>query len=400
VSYLAAGADLRGASRLIVDGVVGVTGIVESMHRNIAELAPIVGTSREGAMRGITGLVYRSVRGVTRVVGTGLDVALAMLPSGSAHADASPRREAVVAALNGVVGDHLASSGNPLAIPMRLRHGGRPLSLTRTHLREVIAAPTPRIVVLVHGLCMNDRQWQRDGHDHGVALASALGYTPLYLHYNSGRRIGANGRELAALLERLCKVWPVPVRELVIVGHSMGGLVARSACCYAGVDGHAWTRRLRGLVFLGTPHHGAPLERAGGGIDAILGASPYTAPFARLGRIRSSGVQDLRHGTLLDEDVPAQGARGGHARTPVPLPQGVPCFAVAATREAQVGREAGRVRGDGLVPVRSALGQHADAARALRIPASRRAVFAGHTHFDLLGSRLVYARMERWLAGE
>ena len=247
---------------------------------------------------------------------------------------------------------------------------------------------------------MNDLQWNRDGHDHGAALARSLHATPLYLHYNTGLRIGANGRALADVLERMVEAWPVPVDEVVVVGHSMGGLVARSACHYAGLAGHAWLRRLDSLVFLGTPHHGAPLERAGSGIDAILGVSPYSAPLARLGRIRSAGLRDLRHGTLVDDAAHADGSPRRDPRTHVPLPRGVRCFAVAATRDSQPRSKVGRMSGDGLVPVRSALGQHADAARDLGIPASRRMVVAGHTHFDLLGSPAVYARIEDWLARE
>lgn len=118
----------------------------------------------------------------------------------------------------------------------------------------------------------------------------------------SGLHIPTNGREFADLLEALITCWPVPVEELAIIGHSMGGLLARSAWHYGNAAGHDWSRHLNKLVFLGTPHHGAPLERGGNWVDIVLGASPYTAPFARLGRIRSAGITDLRHGYLLDED--------------------------------------------------------------------------------------------------
>ena len=84
----------------------------------------------------------------------------------------SPEREAFVAALNGVWGDHLANTGNPLAIAMSLRVGGRPYQAT-------LRAPTRKLLVLVHGLAMNDLQWTRRGHDHGQALARDLGFTPV-----------------------------------------------------------------------------------------------------------------------------------------------------------------------------------------------------------------------------
>ncbi len=133
-------------------------------------------------------------------------------------------------------------------------------------------------------------------------MAQAIGATPLYLHYNSGRHVSQNGRAFAALLQQLVERWPVPVDELLIVGHSMGGLVARSACHHGATAGQGWRKHLKKLVCLGTPHHGAPLERGGRWIDMLLGLSPYVAPFARLGKARSAGITDLRFGNLQDAD--------------------------------------------------------------------------------------------------
>ncbi|MEO6194534.1 MAG: alpha/beta fold hydrolase, partial [Thermoanaerobaculia bacterium] len=235
--------DLRGLARMATDATVGVTDLVEAVHqdisRNIARPLGMPG-------RGIAGLVYGSVRGMTRLVGGGVDALLAPLAPRLAGRSSSRRREAWVTALNGVLGDHLEASGNPLAIPMSLK-------------AAVPAAAGGKVVVLAHGLCMNDLQWRRGGHDHGAALARDLGYSPVYLHYNSGLHTSINGRAFAGRLETLVRSWPVPVEELVIVGHSMGGLIARAAFHYAEAAGHEWPRRLRKIVFLGTPHHGAAL---------------------------------------------------------------------------------------------------------------------------------------------
>ena len=403
-------ANLRGASRLAIDAVAGVTDIAEDLHRSIAGVAPIVGDARRGRTgrtTGITGLVYRSVRGVTRAVGFGLDTVFGQLAPLLRDVKPSPRGEAVSAALNGVFGDYLDATANPLAIPMQLRVKGRALALESATLSKTFPASNGRLLVLVHGLCMNDLQWSRDGHDHGAALAQQLGVTPLYLHYNTGRRIAANGEDFSAVLDQLVKAWPVPVAELIIVCHSMGGLVTRSACAAAKTKRHGWLGRLKKLVFLGTPHHGAPLERAGHWVDILLGVSPYTAPFARLGKVRSAGIKDLRYGNFLP-------AHTHGMETLVPMPKGVPCFVAAATsREAAPTAAAqepahrpahlptqrpARLSGDGLVPVRSALGQHKDAARSLPIPAARQAVFYGTNHFDLLSSRAVAQQLTRWLA--
>jgi pimeloyl-ACP methyl ester carboxylesterase len=379
-------ADLRGGSKILVDAVVGVTDIVEEMHRQISRVAPVVGKPREGRTSGITGFVYRSVRGITRAVGFGLDKALAQLAPLLRSGKSSPQREAVLATLNGVLGDYLEQTGNPLAITMRFRYQGNPLTLNRESIAEAIAQPGGKLLVLVHGLCMNDLQWTREGQDHGAALAKDLGYTPLYLHYNTGRPIAVNGREFAESLEQLIAEWPVAVRDLVIVGHSMGGLVSRSACHHAGQARHSWPKKLKKVIFLGTPHHGAPLERAGNGLDMLLGVSPYSAPFAKLGKVRSAGIKDLRHGHLLD------------SKETVPLPTNVKCYAIAATKQVQSTSEGRRLQGDGLVPVNSALGWHKDAQKALAFPQLRRHVCFATDHFQLLSSREAYEKIRSWLS--
>ena len=275
--------DLRGYSRLAVDATLGVTDIVETVHATILR-GPFLRVPAHGRTRGIPGLVYHTIRGTTRLVGVSLDALLAQLDAALDPASTSAEREALQAAANGVLGDHLAASANPLAIPMRLRRAGQPLDLTTPALAAALPQPTGRILVLAHGLCMNDRQWRRKGHDHGAALAADAGFTPVYLHYNSGLHVSINGRAFAGQLEALVGAWPVPVDELVILGHSMGGLLARSACYYGELAGHAWPRHLRKIVFLGTPHHGTAFERGGNWVTVALGVSRYTAAFRAPGQ--------------------------------------------------------------------------------------------------------------------
>ena len=391
--------DARGVSRLAIDATEGLTAVVEAMHQRIARAASVPDTPVHVAAREMAGLVYRTVRGMTRLVGDGLDGALAGLEPLLDRGGTSPRREAILAALNGVLGDHLVETGNPLAIPMRLRRLGRPLD-PGPALAPAIPDAGGRLLVLVHGLCMNDLQWSRDGHDHGAALARDLGYTVVHLHYNTGLHISLNGRGFADLMESLVRHWPVPLSELAILAHSMGGLVARSAVHQGTEAGQAWPQRLRRLVFLGTPHHGAPLERGGNWIELLLGVSSWTAPLARIGQIRSAGVTDLRHGSLLEEDWAGRHrfSRCADGRVPVPLPEGVACHAIAGTtrkRPAPSGKR--RPPGDGLVPVASALGRHPERRRSLRIPPARRWLAYGAGHFQLLGSPEVYAKVREWL---
>ena len=392
--------DIRGYSRLAVDATIGLTNMVENMHHNIARAPWVLGTPTHEPAKGITGLVYRTIRGTTRLVGGGIEAVLAQLVAQFNRATSSAEREAVLATLNGVLGDHLAASENPLAFPMRLRRDGQPLELTGQALAGAIPRPSGRILLLAHGLCTNDRQWRRNGHDHGAALATDAGFTQVYLHYNSGLHISTNGREFADLIEALLKVWPVPVEELVIIGHSMGGLVSRSACHYGKVAGHDWLRHLRKIVFLGAPHNGSPLERGGNWLHVILNASPYTAALARLGKIRSAGITDLRYGSLLDEDWEHRDrfARSKDKRRAVPLPDGVQCYAVGASIARKESSLSKQLLGDGLVPLRSALGQHADPSRNLSFPESQQWIGYGMSHFDLLDRGEVYERINQWLS--
>ncbi|MBX3605952.1 MAG: alpha/beta hydrolase [Piscinibacter sp.] len=398
-------ADLRGAAQLTTDAVAGLASLVEAMHARIASLprlsGPRAGPAGDERTSGITGLAYKTVRGVTHLVGGSAEALLSWLEPALVAADPHqlprPEREAVVAALNGVLGDHLAASDNPLAIAMRFRRSGRALPLDRFALRAATGGATPKLLVLLHGLCMNDLQWQRAGHDHGEALARELGYSAVYLHYNSGLSVSTNGRILAQLMERLYDAWPVPVERLVMLGHSMGGLVARSAIHHGALmqrGGMRWPTRVDDLVCLGTPHQGAPLERAGHGVDLLLSAAPYAAPLARLGKVRSAGINDLRLGNIVS---PPSGADGTHRCAQVGLPEGTRCYAIAGGLGPSVGSLKTRVLGDGLVPVASALGQHPDPERHLDFATDHQAVMHDTSHFDLLSSAGVFDQLRRWL---
>jgi PGAP1-like protein len=389
--------DLRGVTRLAVDGTHAVTEIVETMHRTVASGPRVLGQPLEGPARLLTAVVYGSIRGVTRLVGTSIDSALVELGPWLGKSVPGAEREAALAVLNGVLGDYLHDTHNPLAISMAFRRDGHPIDLEARALRAAFPNASPKLLVLVHGSCMNDLQWRRAGHDHGAALARDLGHSALYLHYNTGLHISTNGRELAAQLERLAQSWPVPLEEMTIVSHSMGGLVARSACHYGEAAGHVWRRRMTGLVCLGTPHHGAPLERGGSWVDLLLRVSRYSSPFAKVTKIRSAGVKDLRYGSLLDEDWDkrTRATRLADPRRAVSLPAGVACYAVAGSLAVDARTP---LPGDGLVPVDSALGRHARPELMLRFPETHQWIALGTRHVDLLQSAEVYDVVRRWLS--
>ena len=391
-------ADLRGAARLASGAVVGVTDVVEATHATIAR--PF---GRPKRTRGIAGVVYRTIRRVTLAVARLLDGGLSVVGAASPLPEVTTAaRDTAVAALNGVVGDALAAEGNPLAIRTQVRLGDRALGLTPDALARAVPDPSDVLLMHVHGLCMNDRQWGDAAHDPRATLAAALGATALTVRYNSGRHVAETGRDIAALLDSLVANWPRPVRRLVLVGHSMGGLVLRSALHLGAEAGHAWPSARVSLACLGTPHHGAPLERIGSVTDGLLEATRYAAPLARVGKIRSAGVTDLRYGSVAEADWRDRDRfeRGPDDRQPIPLPDGVPVFLVAATTGDGAGGVRDQTVGDGLVPLDSALGHHPAPALDLGVPTERTAVFPRMHHFALLRSPQVTERLIEWLTAE
>lgn len=396
--------DLRGIAQLATEATAGVTRMAEGVHQSVWRTLGAPSGATPSQTRGLTGLVYKSVQGVTQLVGKGVDTALAglqsVLTAGNPERPGSPEREAVVAALNGVLGDRLVVSNNPLATPISLRHQGHAL---KWHALPAPSEVTGKVLLLIHGLCMNDLQWQvpadSSGCNHGAVLAAALDYTPVYVRYNTGLHTSQSGHALSAQLEQLVANWPVPLEEITVLAHSMGGLVTRSAVQVAREAGLRWPAVLKNIVFLGTPHHGAPLERAGNWVDTILGSTPYTAPFAKLGQLRSAGITDLRYGHVLDADWQGHDRfqRKPDTRVFLPLPKGITCFTLAATTAGQRSDLADGLIGDGLVPLHSALGEHDDPLRSLVFAPSCQRIVYRMSHLALLNHPDVTQQILQWL---
>lgn len=311
-----------------------------------------------------------------------------------------------ISALNAVIGDYLARRGNGLAIEMGLRllHG-EPLRCERGELARAHPRATERVAILVHGLGDSEAVWRfplARETSYGALLAEDLGYTPFYVRYNTGLHVSENGEALAELLERLCEAHPVPLRELVVVGHSMGGLVARSACEAARRERRRWVGLLTHAFYLGTPHLGAPFERLGLAVGRVLRAIPnaYVKVVADVAELRSSGIKDLGEANLVREHwegAPKGGARG---RAVVPLLPGVAHHAIVGTLTEKERHVLTLLLGDAVVPVASAAGRSTDEARALGFQEANVKVFPGIGHRRLAHDPLVYRQLQAWCAGE
>jgi pimeloyl-ACP methyl ester carboxylesterase len=384
---------LRGITRLAVEATQNVTDLVETMHHTIGGGPDILGRPWERVTRLLTAPAYGAIRGVTSIVGASLDRMVSECEPILSQPGVD--RGIFLAALNGVIGDYLVQSESPLAMDMRFCHKGKPLLLRREALNEKFPEGG-RLLILLHGSSLDESSWLRQGHNHGEVLAKDMQLIPIYLRYNTGRHISENGRAFAELLTELLAAWPRPIEDLIFLGHSMGGLVARSACCITETEGLAWRGKLRALITLGSPHHGAPWERLGNWVDTLLGISRYGVPLSRLGKLRSAGVTDLRYGNVLDTDWKDRDrfARGGDPRTAVGLPQGIACYAIAGSRSRDLSKV---LASDGIVPVESALGQHKDPAFQLAFSPDHTWVAMGTSHLGLLGSRAVYGKIREWL---
>ncbi|WP_051471959.1 esterase/lipase family protein [Patulibacter minatonensis] len=385
---------------------------VQSTHRAIARrvfgattaVGPAASTVRL-AHDGIADGVYAAVRGIGSVAlhGAARTAAVVRPPDEDLAALADrPIGNALLGALNGAFGARFAAEDSPLALRMTARVRGADVPLDPEGLRRAFPLPSGRVAVLVHGLCMTDAAWELgDDEDAYYArrLHRDLDYDVVSIRYNSGRRIPQNGAELASLLERLVAAWPGGVRDLALIGHSMGGLVARSACAVGQETGHGWLEPLNDVVTLGAPHLGANLERAAATAHWAAGLLPETQLFADLLELRSDGVLDLRDGAIVIDDLPLPvdrwpwGERGTH----VPLLQGVRHHAVGVTMARNPESWlAANVLGDLLVTPSSAASR-ARGERRLAFEEDDVVILGGIDHFGLLHHHRVYEHVRRWL---
>jgi pimeloyl-ACP methyl ester carboxylesterase len=304
-----------------------------------------------------------------------------------------------IGALNGAFGDMLVREGNALAVPMTIRRGGREVEPDRASLRDAFPHATSRVVVFLHGLCETDDAWMLGARRHvpyGIRLERELACTPVYVRYNSGRHISENGRDLADLLERLTAAWPVELHELVLIGHSMGGLVSRSACHYGATSD--WVSKVRHVFTLGAPHGGAPLEQLANVASSAFALLPETRTFARALNVRSAGVKDLRYGYLCDEDWWDQDADAFLRNTgnDIPFTQTANHYFLCATVAREADSPSGRIVGDLLVLRASAWAQGGRGER-MRFPVDNYWHIGGINHFDLLNHPAIYEQLRRRL---
>jgi Lecithin:cholesterol acyltransferase len=123
-------------------------------------------------------------------------------------------------------------------------------------------------------------------------------------------------RDLEVLADRLAKrldELPAGVTSIVIVAHSMGGLITRLVLESGKFDAKPWFGKIKSFMSLATPHLGAPLALARVlGLDSALGISAadfreigadrrYPSGYQLLPAPREAACWDIKAGSTLGE---------------------------------------------------------------------------------------------------
>ncbi|MEO8874346.1 MAG: alpha/beta hydrolase [Polyangiaceae bacterium] len=303
--------------------------------------------------------------------------------------------EFALGVLNGAIGDYLQRTGNGLATSMSFVKDGEPIATTKEALAAAYPHAKKKIVVLVHGLMCTETAFDlAGGGDYGSLLERDLGVTPLYVRYNSGLPVADNGASFSGLLRDLVENFPAPVEDILLLGYSMGGLIVRSACHVAGLEHAAWLALVKRIIYVGTPHRGAPLERGGRVVSKILTAipDPYTKLIAEIADLRSEGLQDLGDAELRHEDRARRRKtfRLTDVEHPVPLLPSVQHYLVAGALSSEPWIQ--KLFGDSIVPLTSAT-NHSISKEAI-LPPDHVKIVPGISHVDLARSLDVYAHVK------
>jgi pimeloyl-ACP methyl ester carboxylesterase len=402
--------DIEGIGELAGEGLAAGGALVKEMHEGIASRPFGILGSVAAPVRvvhdGVVHAVYGGVRGALRIGARGGASLLAHRWGDDGPVLAStPGGSLALGTLNGLYGHQLADRGHRLALGMTVRRDGDGVPLTAEGIAAAFPDAGARLAIFVHGLFGAEEVWRRsprtaepaESLTYGERLQDELGFTPIFVRYNSGLRISQNGRELARQLDDLVAGWPCPVEEIVLVGHSMGGLVVRSACHYGEQDGCRWTGAVRHVFSLGSPHLGADLEKGVNVLSSAFRHLPETRAIASFLNARSVGIKDLRHGACVDEDWSHDADPDEFLRdrcTEVPFLGSAHYYFIGATL---TDGPLGTLLGDLLVRSPSASGRGNGRGRHIPFEVDNGHELSGLHHMDLLHHPAVYEQMKTWI---
>lgn len=386
-----------------------LTSTVQGVHKAVAERAfgavGPAGAPVRVAHDTIANGVYGTIRAGGRLVGH-VAGAVAAAPREGVEQDElfsdSRVGASTLAAINGLIGDKLVEERNVLGFEMNVRRGGRDVALERGALARAFPDAGGRVVVFLHGLMEAEDVWKigtgkpgSDGSTYGSRLRHELGFTPVYLRYNTGLRISDNARQLSWLLDELRREWPEQINELVLIGHSMGALVARGACHEANDYGRAWLGDAKHLICLGAPNRGSWLEKLVNTGGWALSRVPESKPFGDFLNQRSAGIRDLRFGFVRDQDWAGRNPDDLHLHDetePISPIEGIEYHYVTGSLHVSPKHPLNSLFGDALVSVASGTGPR----QSEGSPMGKTHHVEGLNHFRLMNDARVYDRMRSW----
>jgi pimeloyl-ACP methyl ester carboxylesterase len=231
---------------------------------------------------------------------------------------------------------------------------------------------------LVHGFADTENVWRSGDNFDLIEGLESDGFSVLRLRYNTGREIADNASTLTDLIEKVCLAWPVPVSEIVFVGHSMGGLVSRKAVIAAGSAGAKWVKLVTYIVAIAAPHFGTPIEQGVRYMSNGLGLFKESQPLGAFLEQRSAGIKSLRHGIGSTDDET----------------YGFGYHVVAGVITREPDHPLGRVFGDLVVGVRSATSR----GHLFETESPDMLVVGGRNHADLVHAPEVVAQVRTWLS--
>ncbi|NMT62566.1 esterase/lipase family protein [Marinobacter orientalis] len=287
------------------------------------------------------------------------------------------------AIFSGFFGDWLEARNNPLAMPMALFHGHESVDPAS----PCVEASGSTLCLSIHGLMELESVWTLPGGDgahYGSLLAAANSdITPLTLRYNTGRPIYRNGETLADMLDTLVRQWPVAVERIILIGHSMGGLLIRSACHHGQRHGYGWVGQLSDCVYISVPHDGSWLAKGARAAAELTGRATrdYLRVLGEIIDLRSEGIRNLSRGEFVNatEDEP-------------PLLPGARHYVVCGSLARSHLHPANALFGDALVHESSARGRERKGWALAGV-----ASFPGIGHIRLAHDPDVAVQLKEWL---
>lgn len=297
----------------------------------------------------------------------------------------------LLAILNGLMGDEFEANNDPLAIKMSFRDNNQEVAIEELSSLYDFSENGGEINILIHGLMGDEYMWKKEKpsakNKLGDWLKNNVGANVLYLRYNTGLHISENGRELSNLLEELIELYGTEIKQINFIGHSMGGLLIRSAGYYADIQRQGWIRKLKAVFLIGVPNDGSYLAQIAFFVHHVFRKIDISHDdyIARLMDVRSNGIKDLSFAYLIDEDWLDENAEDmdKHPATkimPVPHAQYFLIGGVLGKKNKLINS----YFGDGLVKSKSALTEQLHNKKNLNI---KSVIFEKENHMSLLESK-------------